>query len=88
MSTPNKKSLVNRVFRSYEAPLHFHLFDRGEIESLLGETGFKVKTFFCLPFTPESCDGSSMPGLFFLRGFLHHFLPRSLQEDMVIVAEK
>ena len=35
LSTPNKKSLINRVFKSYEAPLHFHLFDFFELKNFL-----------------------------------------------------
>ena len=89
LSTPNKKSLINRVFHSYEMPLHLHLFYREELQNLFEKEGFKVKIFKCLPFTSESCDGSKAPQfLFFFRNLTHYLLPNSLREDMLFVVEK
>lgn len=88
ITTPNKKSLINRLFHSYEAPLHFSLFSQKELFELLEKNGFKVVKFACFPYTEESSSGSRHKSFFFLRKLLHRFLPQSLQENMCLVAVK
>lgn len=88
ITTPNRKSLINRLFHSYEAPLHLSLFSRKELFELLEKNGFKVVKFACFPYTEESSSGSKHKRFFFLRKLLHRFLPQSLQENMCVVAVK
>ncbi|MCD6478447.1 MAG: class I SAM-dependent methyltransferase [Candidatus Diapherotrites archaeon] len=88
ITTPNRKSLINRLFHSYEAPLHFTLFSREELFKLLEKNNFKVVKFTCFPYTEESSSGSRHKQFFFLRKLLHRFLPQCLQENMCVVAVK
>ena len=88
ITTPNRKSLINRLFHSYEAPLHFSLFSREELFELLEKNNFKVVKFACFPYTEESSSGSRHKQFFFLRKLLHRFLPQCLQENMCVVAVK
>ena len=88
ITTPNRDSLINRVFRNYHAPLHFSLFNYRELEELLEKNGFNVEHFFCQPYTEENSYGSKNGWTFTFRKLLHHFLPRSLQEEMVVKAVK
>jgi len=88
ITTPNRKSLINRIFHSYEAPLHFSLFTREELFALLEKNGFAISCFRCFPYTEESSAGSRHKRLFFLRKLCHYFLPKGLQENMCFVAKK
>lgn len=88
ITTPNRKSLINIVFHSYEAPLHFCLFSRQELFTMLEKSGFEIKSFVCFPYTEESSPGSRHRHFFFLRKLLHRFLPQCLQENMCVVAVK
>ncbi|MDO8428058.1 MAG: class I SAM-dependent methyltransferase [Candidatus Diapherotrites archaeon] len=88
ITTPNRNSLINRMFKSYHAPLHFTLFTKQELTELLQKHGLKIQKFYCQPYTEESCDGSQKKWLFPIRKIMHHFLPNSLQEEMIILAEK
>ncbi len=88
ITTPNKNSLINRLFHSYEAPLHYSLFSKEELFQMLKKSGFKVVKFVCFPYTEESSSGSRHKKLFFLRKLLHRFLPQCLQENMCVVAVK
>jgi ubiquinone/menaquinone biosynthesis C-methylase UbiE len=88
LSTPNKKSWVNRAFHSYEAPLHFSLFSLEELKALLEKEGFKIKQIHMFPYTAESSEGSRHKWFMPVRAFVHWFLPDSLRENMCIIAEK
>jgi len=88
ITTPNRKSLINRVFRTYEKPAHLSLFSKEELFRLLGKHGFKVERFALFPYTEESSEGSRHKWFYFVRGVMHHFLPKSLQEQMVLAARK
>ncbi|MCR4368482.1 MAG: class I SAM-dependent methyltransferase [archaeon] len=88
LTTPNRKSLVNRVFKSYETPIHISLFNYPQLKKLLEKNGFEIKKFYCQPYSEENCYGSKNKWSFFFRSVLHIFLPRSLQEQMIVLAEK
>ncbi len=88
LTTPNRKSLVNRVFHSYETPIHISLFNYPALENLLKEKGFRVEKFYCQPYSGENCYGSRNKWSFIFRKALHHVLPRSLQEQMIVKAVK
>jgi len=88
ITTPNRLSLINRIFRSYYAPLHFTLFAEKELAGLLESKGFRIIESVYFPFTPESCDNSRYPELFLFRKTLHHIIPKNLREDMIFVCKK
>jgi SAM-dependent methyltransferase len=88
ITTPNRNSLVNRMTRSYYAPLHFSLFSVPELRKLLEKNGFGVEEIFCLPYTGESSPGSDRKWSYGLRKMAHPFLPRELQEEIIALARK
>lgn len=88
ITTPNRDSFINRVFKSYFAPLHFTLFNRKELHKLLTDNGFEIEDYRCFPYTEESCDGSRLREVFVLRKVMHKFLPIDLQENMCFVVKK
>ena len=88
ISTPNRESLINRLTHSYETPVHPNLFNKKELLLLLDKNGFKVQEFFCQPYNEENSYGSKAKWSFFFRGILHYFLPKSLQEEIVLGARK
>ena len=88
LTTPNKKSLINRIFHTYETPIHISLFDFEELKTKLKEYGFMVEDFFCQPYSNENCYGSKKKWTFLFRKLIHYFLPKSLQEQMIIKARK
>lgn len=88
LTTPNRKSLINRLTRAYHAPLHFSLFSVPELESLLEKNGFVVEQLFCLPYNEESSPGSRHKWFYAVRKTLHFSLPALLQEEIVLLARK
>ncbi|MFH1391816.1 MAG: class I SAM-dependent methyltransferase [Candidatus Diapherotrites archaeon] len=88
LTTPNRKSLVNRIFKSYETPIHINLFNYPQLEKLLKKNGLKVEKFFCQPYSDENCYGSRNKWSFLFRKIVHYLLPRSLQEQMIVKAVK
>ncbi|MEM4390633.1 MAG: class I SAM-dependent methyltransferase [Candidatus Diapherotrites archaeon] len=88
ITTPNRDSLINRIFHNYHAPLHFSLFNFQELKSLLEENGFKVVDYYCQPYTEENSYGSKNKWSFAFRKILHYFLPKSLQEEMIVKSIK
>lgn len=88
ITTPNRKSLINRLTRAYHAPLHFSLFSIPELKQLLEQQGFEVQLLFCLPYTEESSPGSRHKWTYGIRKALHFFLPTELREEIVVLAEK
>lgn len=88
ITTPNKDSLVNRIFRNNEAPLHFSLLNTKMISKLLKKNGFEINDFSYMPYTAESAEGSSKPWFFPVRKAVNYLLPKKLREEMVITARK
>lgn len=88
LSTPNKKSWLNRLTHSYEMPLHISLFDTHTLRTLLDSEGFTIQRLELFPFTDESSDGARNKWFFPVRKFVHSLAPRGLQEDMVFIARK
>jgi ubiquinone/menaquinone biosynthesis C-methylase UbiE len=88
LTTPNRKSLINRTTKAYHAPLHFSLFSIPELKELLEKNGFRVEKLFCLPYTEESSPGSRHKWFYVFRKAIHFFLPVSLQEEIVLLARK
>lgn len=86
ITTPNKGSLINRIFHNYEkpnAPLHFSVFNEKELRKLLEKNGFNFKEVHFLPYTKESCDGTRHKNLLRMRLGINMFLPASLRENML-----
>jgi ubiquinone/menaquinone biosynthesis C-methylase UbiE len=88
LSTPNKKSWLNRLTHSYEMPLHLSLFDIESLSTLLDNEGFTIQKLELFPFTEESSDGARNKWFFPVRNFMHAIAPNSLREDMVFIARK
>ncbi len=88
LSTPNKKSWLNRLTHSYEMPLHISLFDPESLRTLLDNEGFSIQKMEFFPYTEESSDGARNKWFFPIRNFMHQLMPNSLREDMVVVARK
>jgi len=88
LSTPNKKSWLNRLTHSYEMPLHISLFDIPKLRTLLDEEGFSIQRVELFPYTEESSDGARNKWFFPVRKFVHSIAPNALREDMVFVARK
>src|SRR3989344_6470667 len=59
ITTPNQKSLINRIFRSYQTRIHVSLFDEASLRKMLGQGGFAVEKFYCQPYSGENCYGSN-----------------------------
>src|SRR3989338_368022 len=88
LTTPNRNSWINRLTKNYHTKIHLSLFSYPELKELLEKNGLKVEKFFCLPFTEESSPGTEKKWFYPIRKVVHWFLPRSLQEEMVILARK
>ena len=86
ITTPNRRSLINRLFKAYEKPAHLSLFSKDELLSLLRDSQFSLELYTIFPYTQESSEGSSHRWFYPVRKFIHPFLPPSLQEEMVVVA--
>lgn len=86
LTTPNRQSLLNRLFRLYQKPAHLVLFTREELASLLAVHGFRMERYTFFPYTAESSEGSRHKWFYPVRRVLHYLLPPALQEEMVIVA--
>lgn len=92
ITTPNKGSYINRIFKSYNTKGHISLMTENDLKKLLKLNGFKIKEFLCLPMTYE---GLWKPTLryrlqysYWLRRIIHYFMPEKLREDMVVLARK
>ena len=88
ISTPNKKSWLNRTTKSYEMPLHVSLFSPEKLRRLLVETGFTIQAVKLFPYTSESSDGAQNKWFFPIRKIIHNLVPNNLRENMVFVARK
>jgi len=87
ITTPNKNSLLNKIFKSYLVKGHESLFDTKTIKSIVSKY-FIVETFICLPYTEKYLLGSRGASFVWFRRFIHHFLPQSFQENMIILGRK
>jgi len=83
LTTPNKNSWVNRIFKSYQHEAHISLFDINSLRKLVSKY-FSEETFFLLPYDEVSSWGSKHKKFFWVRKLLHHFLPKNLQEEIII----
>ena len=93
ITTPNVKSLVNRIFKNYHHGGHISLFDEQTLKNIFEKQDFKVIHFSHLPFTKYSSPGRSAEfGNFknFIKNIgrvlSHYLLPDKFKEDMVLVA--
>ncbi len=88
ITTPNRDSLINRIFHNYETAIHISLMDFEGLEGVLRDNGFEVEERFCQPYSEENAYGSRNKWTFALRALLHSVLPVSLQEQMIVKAKK
>ncbi len=87
LSTPNKNSWVNTIFKSSFREGHNIIFSIHSVKDIVSKY-FDIIEFFCLPYDEISSAGSRHKKLFFFRKLIHYFLPQSLQEDMIILGKK
>ncbi len=94
VTTPNVKSLVNRIFKNYQHSGHKNLFYEKILKNIFENNGFEVIYFTYLPYTEYSSPGKSAEFGHFKsliknksRIFTHYLLPNRLRENMVLVAK-
>ena len=96
ISTNNVKSLINRIFKSYEHKTldhkspgtHKHLFTIPEFKKLIESSGFEIIEVKMLPF-PCSYEHKKLRGFLNpIRINLNYILPKSLRERTYIIAKK
>lgn len=88
ITTPNRFSLLNRLFKSYQKPAHLSLFSREELLNSLEKEGFRAVKWAFFPYTEESSEGSTHKWFYPLRKAMNIGLPNSLREQMAVVARK
>ena len=87
VSTPNRKSMYNRLTKRYEHEWHKNLFDKKSLIRTIEKYGFNIIEFKTIAYDESSSWGSNKHALK-LRRFLNNFLPEGLREDMIVVAVK
>ena len=88
ITTPNRGSLINRIFHNNETPIHYSLFTWPELKLLLEKNGFKVANYSAMAYNIESSEGSANPWSFKIRSLTDYFLPKSLREELVLTVKK
>ena len=88
ITTPNRGSLINKIFHNNETPIHFSLFTWEELKKLLEKNGFEIINYSAMSYNMESSEGTSNPWSFKFRKISDFVLPRSLREELVITAIK
>jgi ubiquinone/menaquinone biosynthesis C-methylase UbiE len=88
ITTPNRGSLINRIFHNNETPIHFSLFTWSELKVLLEKNGFEIVDYSAMAYNVESSEGSANPWSFKLRGLSDFILPKSLREELVVTVKK
>jgi len=84
ISTPNKKSLINRIFKSSFHKWHVSLFDVDSIKEIISNY-FIIEKIFCSYYDSVSSWGSKHKRLYKFRKFIHYFLPKNFQENIIIL---
>lgn len=87
LSTPNKNSLINKLFKSYHHHEHISLFDIKSLKTLVSKY-FIVQKIIILPYDKVSSWGARHKILIPLRRLIHYFLPETLKENIIIKASK
>jgi SAM-dependent methyltransferase len=87
LSTPNKKSWVNRVFRSSYHHSHISLFDSRQLIEVVNHYFF-IEKFFYIPYDAVSSYGSKHKNFYWLRKIVHYFIPKNLKENMILLGRK
>jgi len=87
LTTNNRKSLINRLFKTYENLSHCSLQTTNSLQKLVSKELCIIKFFF-LPYSNQDRNDLRYIMLRPFRIFLHYMLPKSLQERMVVIASK
>lgn len=87
LTTNNRKSLINRMFKTYETPSHCSLQTIDSLKKLVSKE-LVIAKFFCLPYSDQARNDFRYRSLRLFRILLHYILPQSLQERMVVMAVK
>lgn len=92
ITTPNKMSYINRIFKSYNTRDHVSLMAEHRLRELLTQNRFQIKEFLYLPMMYEGLWKPTLRYRFqyfyWLRRIIHYFMPKKLREDMVVLARK
>lgn len=89
ITTNNKNSLVNRLFKTYNVKNHISLQTRESMERLL-KSGWEIEKYEYRPYVDQNYKRFSAKYHLTLpfRYLIHFLLPDSLRERMIIVAVK
>jgi SAM-dependent methyltransferase len=87
ISTNNRKSLVNRLFRTYEFKGHDSLQNIDSLTKLITKE-LKIIDFSLLPYNNQARTDFKYRFCRVFRSFFHRILPDSLRERMVVFAIK
>jgi len=85
LTTNNRKSLINRLFKTYEKSSHCSLQDIQSLKNLVSRE-LEIVKFFCLPYSDQDRTDLKYKTFRPFRILLHKTLPQSLQERMVVIA--
>ena len=88
LTTPNRDSLINRIFKNNHMPLHISLFNAKELSNLIDGCGFEVVNISYFPYLLESSPGSRHAWSFLFRHAINPFLPHKLREELVMHVRK
>jgi ubiquinone/menaquinone biosynthesis C-methylase UbiE len=89
ITTPNRNSYLNILFKISFCEDHRRLFSKKDLEYYLKKAGFKYKMFticYVDSFTPHTRSNNKI--IFFIRKVLHKILPENLHEGFLAVCEK
>lgn len=87
LTTNNRKSLINKVFKTYETPTHCSLQNIESLKKLIPKD-LEIVKIFCLPYSDQARTDIKYKTLRLFRILLHHLLPNSLQERIILIAVK
>jgi 2-polyprenyl-3-methyl-5-hydroxy-6-metoxy-1,4-benzoquinol methylase len=87
LSTPNKKSWLNRLLKSSYHPAHVSLLDSKLLRQLVNDYFFIEKLFY-LPYDSISSWGSKHKRFYWFRKLIHYFIPKNLQENIILLGRK
>lgn len=90
LTTPNKESYLNKLFKISFCEDHRKLFNKNEMEKALKKAGFryKIKTFPYDEYSLVPHSKSNSKIFFVLRRIFHRILPENLHEGIFAVCTK
>ncbi len=87
LTTPNRDSLINRMFKTYEVSAHISLQTIDSLWKMVSKK-FWIIRIYLLPYDDQYRHDLKYRDFRLLRQALHKTLPQSLQERIVMIAMK